>query len=499
MKSTYRRLALGLAMAVAAGLSSCSSWLELKPENNLIKEEYWNKKGDVVSVLSSSYRDLRENYSSFLVWGEARGGSFYQGLSNALFTVNMGRIMDGNIETINGLLSWGQVYSSINLANTVIKFTPEVVTKDASFDQVQADELLAEARYIRALNYFYLVKTFGEVPLVLEPSDTDQVDIYPAKSTEAEVMDQIVEDLVFAERYALETFGRDDYDKGRATKGAVRALQAEVYLWKEDYASCLVACEKVITSGKYGLLPKDEWLEIFATGNTNEGIFELQFDYRENQTNLLTLIFTGSNNAPPRLLLHGNMLDLFEPTDIRGEGRTFIGGEDSDTPPIWKYTGLGTDEESSRDTDKSDANWIVHRYADVLLMKAEALAAQNDAQIPDALEILNTIRERAGVEAFAPQENMTQKQWITLLLEERAREFVAEGKRWFDLLRIAKRGNYANKDILIDILMEGVPAGERQKVRNKLQDPMSYYLPIYQKEIDYNRNLKQNPYYDTQN
>ena len=173
------------------------------------------------------------------------------------------------------------------------------------------------------------------------------------------------------------------------------------------------------------------------------------------------------------------------------------------THVLWKYVGTegipstatGSSASGYRVGNKeSDANWIVYRYPDILLMKAEALVQQG--AYAEAAGLINLIRERALIE---PINNVTNKNSLEdVILEERAKEFCGEGKRWFDLIRIGRRNNYERMEAFIEILSDNKPYEEAQIIRSKYSNPNSWYLPIHQDEIDQNSKLVQNPYYRNQ-
>ncbi|MGW8317045.1 MAG: RagB/SusD family nutrient uptake outer membrane protein, partial [Bacteroidales bacterium] len=170
---------------------------------------------------------------------------------------------------------------------------------------------------------------------------------------------------------------------------------------------------------------------------------------------------------------------------------------------LWKYVGTeglpslatGAAATGYRTGNKeSDANWIIYRYPDVLLMKAEALVQQG--ALGEAVDLVNIVRERALVE---PISNIPNKQDLEeRILEERAKEFCGEGKRWFDLIRMARRNNNARTNLLIEILSANKTYEEAEIIRSKYSNPDSWFLPIYQGELDQNDRLKQNPYYVNQ-
>jgi hypothetical protein len=179
--------------------------------------------------------------------------------------------------------------------------------------------------------------------------------------------------------------------------------------------------------------------------------------------------------------------------------KEFIRGQDAsirkygeDDFIIWKYVGRAPDGTTERaGSVQSSCNWIVYRVADVLLMKAEALSQLG--QFPEALEILNEIRNRADVSPLSIPNSADA--YEDAILHERALELAFEGKRWFDLLRMGRRNDYARKSKLIEIIISSVPSTQRRILATKLTNPLGWYLPIYEAEIERNPNLVQNPYY----
>ncbi|MBK6284819.1 MAG: RagB/SusD family nutrient uptake outer membrane protein [Draconibacterium sp.] len=160
---------------------------------------------------------------------------------------------------------------------------------------------------------------------------------------------------------------------------------------------------------------------------------------------------------------------------------------------IWKYVGQAPDGQSARSgSQQYSCNWILYRFADVLLMKAEALSQKGDYL--SAYNIINQIRDRAGVGPLSIANSPTA--YEDAILEERALELSFEGKRWFDLLRMGRRNNYARKSKLIDIIVSNVPSTQKRILATKLTNPNGWYLPISKDEIERNKNLTQNPYYD---
>ena len=184
----------------------------------------------------------------------------------------------------------------------------------------------------------------------------------------------------------------------------------------------------------------------------------------------------------------------------KGTARELYRGEDAaikkygeDDFIIWKYVGRAPDGRTVRSgSDQTSCNWIVYRLADVLLMKAEALSQIN--RFTEAQAIINLIRDRADVPALSLPNSAAA--FEDAILEERAIEFAFEGKRWFDLLRMGRRNNYERKSRLIQIIVSNVPSTQKRILATKLTNPLGWYLPISESEIERNKNLVQNPYYE---
>ena len=203
-------------------------------------------------------------------------------LATTTFTVNEELdIMNVNILPTNTITNWRSVYQTINYCNTVIDFAPQVIGRDQTFTPAALNKSIAEVKTLRALMYFYLVRSFGDVPLKLKSTSSDQDIEQIAKTSKDSVLTQIVQDLNDAELNAVYTYGDKASDKGRITKYTVNAIQADVYLWMENYAGCVSACNKIINSSQFGLIDgtnANTWFNtLYVSGNSNESIFEFQY------------------------------------------------------------------------------------------------------------------------------------------------------------------------------------------------------------------------------
>ena len=481
-----------MCIILVLATSSCQKWLDVKPENEQVSDLYWSNKEEVEAVLGAAYVKLRGTVETMLVWGEARGNTLQIG---AYSTGDLIRLKGFSVIPTNEWTKWADFYAVINYANMVLRYAPDVMEKDPSFNRAVMESFRSEAYFLRALSYFYLVRTFGDIPLILDPYQNDDQAYELAKSPKEEVFTQIISDLTTALDASKDTWPTIWETKGRSTRWSIHALLADVYLWTGDYDAAIISCNAVLDSGRYGLLEgmvngDNNWFTIFGEGNTNEGIFEIQFDYTKEQTNSLVSMF-GTNN---KWVISPYLLLLYEENseDIRGVDATYLEG----SLQLWKY--LGAEGNTTIPRPYSDQNWILYRMADIYLMKAEALIMKGQASYGEAISLINDVRLRAGVTRPLDVET-TEIALLNALLQERSREFAGEGKSWFDLLRVAQRNDYAYKEYFIEQVLLGAGGASTPVIQSTLRNVNSHYLPINQDEIDNNKLLLQNPYYETLN
>ncbi|WP_370476339.1 RagB/SusD family nutrient uptake outer membrane protein [Tamlana flava] len=478
---------------------SCDSYLDLKPENGTIREEFWQTKEDVQSAIIGIYSSMLNTPPSesdrtlaeyIFMYGELRGDMVSPG---GFMTDEQSEILTSNILPANSLTTWSQFYRIINFCNTVIDLAPGVLDNDPTFTQTQLNNYLSEALAIRAYLYFTLARSFKDVPLKLDATLSDQDNFQLPTTPQSDIFAQVVLDLTTAEVFAVEDYESNASNKGRITKNAINAILTDVYLWQEDYDSALASANKVINSGDFALIEASpQWFTtVFARGNSTESIFELQ--YTTQNLNPFYSIFLQRPQylAAPTVLESVFGIDFEDPfnKDIRGERASLVPG----TNEIYKYTGLNEDQRKS--LQESDTHWFIYRYADVLLMKAEALNELGRGS--EALDIIADLREkRAAIQLTEEQLGVDDTAGIRLyILAERSRELAFEGKRWFDILRNARKENYAYLDILLTVALRSAPANQQQSIIAKLRDSNSHYLPINENELFTNKQLVQNPFY----
>jgi len=376
---------------------------------------------------------------------------------------------------------WRASYQLIARANLSVTYIPGI-----NMDEKLKARLLGEARFLRALSYFNLVRMFGDVPLVLAP-ETD-IDKYLVPRTGMDVVyDTIISDLEKAISSLPKSYAGASL--GRATRGAAMGQLAKVYLTRGEWDLAASTASDIMGLGVYGLW--DDYKDNFREANKNgkESLFEVQF-YSGDQPENAQIVISGLPQiyAFPAgvgiILPTGDLLQTFEPGDHRYEVTFFdefdYFGHNTFDPHIHKY--WDRDAYAPSETGQSGANFPVMRYAEVLLMYAEALNEVNQGPTPEAYTAVNAVRIRArnGNDTILPElSGLSYEDFRTAVWKEKRCETVNEGQRWFDLVRTGR-------------LVESVNRAKGDKANPQ---PFNNVFPIPQRERDLNENLTQNDQY----
>lgn len=464
-----------ILITLAIGFSSCDDWLEVKPSSGIVQDSYWQTKEQVQQVLNASYKQLAVNNYRLFWQGELRGDLVdFTSTNGGEVGIKSGRLFPNN-----GLTQWGYFYSGINYANLVLKYAPLVLDIDPTFKETQLSIYTKEALFLRSLNYFYLVRSYKDVPYIVEPYDVER-EFYVAKSDGDSILYQVKEDLKAAIEAEIPNYSSHLENVTRASTDAYYMLIADICLWLFEYEEALVYLNKIEEDNRF-LLLESAWFENFYPGESKESIFELFLMEGEVSNAIYNETYAPSEYAEELFMTDGVANGTRESYSINRN-------------LIWKYIGMN-DETLRPSEEDASCNFIIYRMAEVYLMRAEAYAQLG--QFSDALDNVNYIRSRAGAIEYTASDIPTDKiSYEDMILEERAVEFAFEGKRWFDLLRLGRRDNYSRSSELVSRLLEYVSVNDRPLYTLKFNDPNSWYLPIYQNELTLNPELVQNPYYD---
>jgi starch-binding outer membrane protein, SusD/RagB family len=508
-----------LSAAFVCVFSGCSDWLDLKPESEIILDEYWQTESDVDFVLSACYRGLTEddNIYRMIVWGELRSDNMVSGSGFPDKRYDMQRILDGDITSVNSYCSWASFYTIINYCNTVLYYAPSVVSRDENFTEADLHRVQAEAYTLRALCYFYLVRAFKEVPWIEDPSIDDTQNFKYEKSTEDVILGHLIDDLKYARQYAVTDFGKVAFNKGRITRNAVDALLADIYLWKQDYSDCVSSCNSILADKTLYLQEADlVYTSVFYIGNSSESIFELQFDDDVQKNNPVFNLYGVSGDmlgevAFPATLGYDSyekLAGIHSPFNFKGINNTIEGEDDIRAKDsyylyggryfIFKYAGIQRLEMTTGASNyrfrTTTPNWIIYRLSDVMLMKAEALVQLDGSNnLNEALELVNKtyLRSNENQDSLKISNYPTKTDMADLVLRERQRELLFEGKRWFDLMRVARRENSTGT---INDFIDHKASGNLSTLGVPVLDGL--YMPILRSELESNPNLVQNSYYE---
>ena len=265
--------------ALAMPLTSCDSFFDIRPSDEMVLDDYWQNEGDVLAMTMECYRSMAsyDYMKRLIVWGELRGDNVVVSPGNG----------DGDIRYIgtlnllpsNGYTSWTSFYNVINLCNTVEHFAPIACEQDPNFTQAQLNGYIAEVKGIRAFTYFTLVRAFRDVPFIINPTIDDTQEFQMAQSDPDELIDWLIDDLKGAESTAVTSWSNTAYTKGRITQNAIRAIIADMCLWRGRYDECADYCDRIINDRNNPIMLENSTSfgrSVFVTGNSNESIFELQ-------------------------------------------------------------------------------------------------------------------------------------------------------------------------------------------------------------------------------
>ncbi|WP_339701599.1 RagB/SusD family nutrient uptake outer membrane protein [uncultured Roseivirga sp.] len=465
-----KKTAILLSSFLILLICSCDKFLEENPKNQISVDQYFNEPDDVRSVVNSLYGiGALQRYISGDFQINAMLGGYLSGFFENERTERPGPFEANNL-TLNPnnmdeylFNYWRDAYDAIAKANTAIKYIPDV----PGLSTEEANLLLAEARFFRAFNYFALVRDFGDVPLVTEPSENLD-NIYVARTSSDLVYDFIIEDL----EWAIDNGGLSDlpfHSNGyRITEGAVAVTLANVQLQKagyplqggtESYARAAEAAKLIITSGNYSLIPNGNTAEESAfnvmrnSETENEFVFSIEADEQYRRTSYYQLTLPKYAAVPD--VIPGDVWIVYRPLDeylrvydpsldIRIQNRQIWhnsierNGEVYDFDGNWApYTWY--DEVALFETGRGGKNININLYSEVLLIAAEGIA-QSEGVTSEAVGYLADVRSRGYWQTDRNQIEselaaLTKEQFVEEVWKERLRELPLIFKTWSDIQR----------------------------------------------------------------
>lgn len=476
MNSHLKIMLVALFLVATA---ACDDFIEVAPEDRIDAGAFFSNPDELIFALNGVYASQRGIYGGanyfHLIEARSDNAAMNQNEQKERVETDTFEETPGNLLMVS---VWTQNYILINNANTVIARAPGVPFS-SDVEESLIERTVGEAKFLRAMSYFTLVNMFGGVPLRTEPT-TDFDDAVVARSTEADVYAQIIADLTDASNVLPDSYNGGPFNEvGRATRFSALTLLGKVQLQNGNASAASSALASVID--EYQLL--NNYADIHAAGNDNtaESIFEVSFN-PTNQTGL------GFNNAyipaseASRLgiVAGGNagLLPTFPTQDVIG---IYEAGDERSAASFTAYSGGNATHYISKYMDLaaagdgSDINMVVLRYADVLLMKAEA-----DGESAASYELINQVRRRAfGQDPSTPDaaidiDGATSGTFLEKVMLERRREFVFENQRWLDLKRLPDADALAIINSHLSAEYSGVPVVSASRLT----------YPIPQQEVD---------------
>lgn len=481
----YKIVTLILLVVV---IVSCDDLLTENPGSSISSDQFYRTSEDAVAAVNAVYEPLPEEFHNYILTimttddgyaASGAGAALVQQMWRYNWSPNNGRVFGGY---------WESQYDVINRANMAIENIPTI-----EMDENLKSRLLGEARFVRAYTYFKLVRLFGGVPVITSPTQSaDEVNV--ERATVEEVYTQIIEDLTFAEDNLLD---QASTQKGRASVTAATGMLARVYLTRENWEQAAQKAEEIIDAGNNALMSDYQDLFHPDTEDNDEVIFAHQF------------VAQGGFGYPSkRYLPRGvipdwrglgafaptwNLYNSYEADDLRRDISLVTsweteGGDILNFDPWWrKFWDMTIDN-----TDDAGIDVPIIRYADILLMYAEAINESENGPTLEAYEAVNMVRRRAyGEDINSPSSfdlppGLNQQDFREAVWQERRWELAGEYHRWYDLKRTGRL-----QAVVSDWLQNGEET-EGGAATGTFEEKNLLY-PIPQSEIDANPNLEQNP------
>lgn len=586
---TIRKYILG-ALALTLGLTSCGDFLEVEPRDIITLENFWNEKSDIESVIAGCYTVMAEEEitARMMIWGEFRSENV--NIADETKDPSLTLALKEGINATNWYTNWRAFYNVINRCNTAIYYANEVASKDPSYTVSEVSAHIAEATAIRSLMYWYLIRTFRNVPYTEEAFLDDTQEFAIPVSSFNDVLAKLIASLEAVKDNAVSSYPevsdenslKNYYNTGRITRWAIYAMLADMYLWQQNYDKCIEYSQAIIDYkrekikedkdynlsdfdkfGGYPIIPTrsrentygNAFTQIFIRGNSIESIFELNYTKTGNAENSPSNVpasnFYGNRDRSAFVTYSSYVgLDESQETyrvyDSKNKGLDARGYENfySNWTPamVRKFTasypgpvqitfttasvdnitkGISTSLPYSTGKNYASfnkSNWIIYRLTDVMLMQAEAYAlkiAETEGNVTSdidknylqkAFNLVNAVNKRSVMQYplkdTLTTDNIKTKRAITdLVYQERHRELMFEGKRYYDLVRRSLRENptssVTNEYLRSQVKNKSTALENTVNTRFALEDAL--FWPYFNDEVKINPYLKaaQNPAYSS--
>jgi len=477
----------------------CNKLLDKKPISTLSTDQFWKSPEDAQAWMAGMYDGMQKTLSfSYLEWGECRSDN----LENAGTGLTQVKLLNNGITSDMSQCDWSALYKVISSANFAIKYIPLT----PNVDPLVLKKYLGQAYAMRAYMYFYAIRVWGAVPLITAPYEGGSQKQYYARTSVDSVKIQIQSDL----DQAVSLLSTDPV-VFYINKGGALAMKMDVHMWFHEYDQAILASDAIIALNQYSLVTNPtDWKYIFtAPDGSKETIFNMYWSYIEDGTGSGTasILASGSNSSnykaqdsiwyslvardkkDARMWLCFDTVSMFN-----NGGKLPIGDLNySDITKTGKFNEWDFGKQAFKyfNNAQSDIRIPLYRFADVLLLRAEALNQVN--RQAEALTIVDNIRSRVGYMVTAESQlgaNPSTYDVESMILAERKIEFFGEGKRWFDLIRTNRVIGVMNQVLNKRQAAAGLPI-------EGFGDPGKILFPLAAKVFEANPTLigHQNPPY----
>ena len=478
-------------------LGSCHHMLEVEPHTFSTDVNYYQNEGQVLRAVNGAYGSLQELFTADYFWAMTEmvaDNTNYQYDEGDRGAQQREEIDEFLITNTNNYVNnaWNLLYRNIMQTNVILARIDEAEFTDESLRA----QYKGEAQFLRALQYFYLVRLFGGVPLVVDELTDPESAFSDGRASVEAVYEQIMTDVNAAIENLPSSYASSDI--GRASKGAALTLLGEVHMTRQHFEDAAEALKQALDLD-YGLL--DDYADNFdpAFKNNKESVFAIQYDDGLQSESSNFIFMFGPRNGRSKLIgfsgtLGGSNIPTpsiyraYEAGDVRRDASIAMFSDpsnanfqeaeafDGDIPFIGKYY-----HPPFLENDRANENWPVYRYSHVLLLLAEAL---NETGNGDPYPLINAVRERAHLD---PLSGLGKDAFREAVAHEQRVELAFENHRWFQLLRTGKA---------VDVMTEH---GVEEKARLTRLSSASYNIqphkllfPIPAREVRLN-GFEQNP------
>lgn len=491
-------------------LISCNDFLDIMPTGTMTTDSELKSNESALALTNSAYRNSNVVNRMVSGWGSNSILLLEYMTDKATSENSQSNYKDFQDLTVSSRTTyledwWKYSYEGINDCNLALAKIKEF----PSLNENILSQYEGEIKFMRAFFYFYLVRIFGDVPKITSVQ-SELGELQVTRSPVKEIYDEIIiPDLSDAEKAKLPF----KEETGRISMGAVKSLLADVYLTyagfpiqggSQYYTESAKRSLEIINSNQYALFDNYEDLWNPENNNKKEFIFQIQYSLNKRSNEVVCVVLPTRSGMSAFVLEYGSLVptkefvESYPEKDKRAEEKQFFftnykGHPNKFSPGVPElefmdfkgyYIHKFFDKKAIDALGQSDLNWTIYRYADILLMYAEAQANADNSPDQTAMDAINKIRARAGLEAF----NDTNKEkFIKEVWDQRYFELCYENKTWFDILRTRqirddKTGNYTPFD------------GYKTRA-GKTYTETQLLFPLPLREIQTNPNLKQNPGY----